>query len=225
MRHAVVTGSSSGIGRAVASRLLGECFRVTGLDLAPATLAHECFRALDVDLADAGRLAAVVDALADADVLVHCAGIMRGARLGELDAGIGALLWRVHVEAATALADRLAPRMPAGGRIVLVGSRASRGAAGKSQYAAAKAALAGLARSWAKELVAKGITVNIVAPASTDTAMLTDPHRAGTPAAALPPIGRRIRPEEVAALVVFLLSADAAAITGQEIHICGGSSL
>jgi NAD(P)-dependent dehydrogenase (short-subunit alcohol dehydrogenase family) len=82
-----------------------------------------------------------------------------------------------------------------------------------------------MARSWAKELAGRGITVNVVAPASTSTAMLNDPQRTGTPPAALPPIGRRIQPEEVAALVVFLLSPDAAAITGQEIHICGGSSL
>jgi NAD(P)-dependent dehydrogenase (short-subunit alcohol dehydrogenase family) len=115
--------------------------------------------------------------------------------------------------------------MDSGGRIVLIGSRASLGAAEKSQYAAAKSALVGLAKSWAKELAPRGITVNVVAPASTDTAMLGDPQRAGTPPAALPPIGRRIRPDEVAALVAFLLTPDAAAITGQEIHICGGSSL
>ena len=99
------------------------------------------------------------------------------------------------------------------------------GVIAKSQYGAAKAALVGLARAWAKELAARGITVNVVSPAATDTAMLTDPDRAAIPPAELPPMGRRIRPEEVAALVAFLLSEDAAAITGQEIAICGGSSL
>lgn len=225
MRHAVVTGTSSGIGRAVAARLLQDGCRVTGLDRAPATLSHELFRELPVDLAEAGRLARVLEEVGAADALVHCAGIMRGARLGELDLDAGALLWRIHVEAAVALANRLAPGMGAGGRIVLVGSRASLGASGKSQYAGAKSALVGMAKSWAKELAARGITVNVVAPASTETAMLSDPQRSETPPAALPPIGRRIQPAEVAALVLFLLSPDAAAITGQEIHICGGSSL
>jgi len=156
--------------------------------------------------------------------LVHAAGIMRGGRLGSLDLAAGDLLWRLHVDAAIALADRLTPRLTEGGRIVLIGSRAARGVIAKSQYGAAKAALVGLARSWAKELAPRGITVNVVAPAATDTAMLTDPARSVVPPET-PPMGRRIRPEEVAALVAYLLSADAAAITGQEIAICGGASL
>ena len=224
-RHAVVTGTSSGIGKAVASRILREGWRVTGLDQQPATIVHAEFRAVSVDLGDDARRRPVADALDAADALVHCAGIMRAGKLGELDLATGSTLWRIHVEAAVALADRLAPRMPSGGRIVLIGSRAGgKGVAGKSQYGAAKAALAGLARSWAKELIARGITVNVVAPAATETAMLTDPARDIVPPE-MPPIGRRIRPEEIAALVWFLLSPDAAAITGQEISICGGASL
>jgi NAD(P)-dependent dehydrogenase (short-subunit alcohol dehydrogenase family) len=159
-----------------------------------------------------------------ADALVHAAGIMRGGRLGELDHAAGDLLWRIHVDAAIGLADHLAPRLSDGGRIVLIGSRAARGVVAKSQYGAAKAAMIALARAWAKELVGRGITVNVVAPAATETAMMSDPARAIV-APETPPIGRRIKPEEVAALVHFLLSEDAAAITGQEISICGGASL
>jgi 3-oxoacyl-[acyl-carrier protein] reductase len=223
--HAVVTGTSSGIGKAIARRLLDTGWRVTGFDLAPATLTHAAFRAVTVDITDHAASLAALDAADGVTALVHAAGIMRGGKLGELDLAVTGTLWRLHVDAAVALADRLAPRLTEGGRIVLIGSRAARGVISKSQYGAAKAALVGLARTWAKELAPRGITVNVVAPAATDTAMLSDPARANTPPAEVPPMGRRIYPGEVAALVAFLLSRDAAAITGQEIVICGGASL
>lgn len=225
MAHAVVTGTSSGIGRAIAQRLLDGGWRVTGFDLAAPAITHPAFSAVTVDITDKR---AALDALHAADgvtALVHAAGIMRGGKLGSLDLAAGEHLWRLHVDAAVMLADRLAPRLTQGGRIVLIGSRAARGVIAKSQYGAAKAALVGLARAWAKELAPRGITVNVVAPAATETAMLTDPARADTPPAEVPPMGRRIFPEEVAALVAFLLSEEAAAITGQEIAICGGASL
>src|SRR3954465_14721598 len=113
---------------------------------------------------------------------------------------------------------------PRAGRILLLGSRAAGGAPGRSQYAASKAALVAMARSWAVELLPRRITVNVVSPAATDTPMLRDPAR-GAVRPKLPPIGRYIDPEEVAALACFLLGPEAGAITGQQIMICGGSSL
>jgi 3-oxoacyl-[acyl-carrier protein] reductase len=224
MRHAVVTGTSSGIGEAIARRLVADGWRVTGLDRAASKIALPGFAGVTVDLADAAERAAVLRELDDAAALVHAAGIMRGAPLGELDPTVGELLWRVNVDAAAALANVLVPRMGPGGRVVLIGSRAAHGVALKSQYGAAKAALVGLARSWAKEVVSRGITINVVAPAATDTGMLADPARKIVPPST-PPFGRLIRPAEIAALVAFLLSEEAAAITGQEIAICGGASL
>ena len=223
-RLAVVTGSSSGIGAAIAERLLADGWRVFGLDRAPPVLSGPRFDAATLDLTDRVALAACLDGIGDLTAMVHAAGFMRTAPLGTLDAAGAAAMWAVHVEVAAALADMLAPRLPAGGRILLIGSRTAAGAAGRSAYAATKAALVGMARSWALELAPHGITVNVIAPGATETPMLRDPARAGV-APRLPPIGRFVRPTEVAALAAFLLSPEADAITGQQILICGGASL
>ncbi|WP_431121505.1 SDR family NAD(P)-dependent oxidoreductase [Variovorax paradoxus] len=224
--HAAVTGSSGGIGRAIASHLLEQGWRVSGLDLAAPTLSHEGFTHAAVDLSDAGAIARATPALQHADALVHAAGVLRVGPLGQLDHAGGELMWRLHVDAATRLADALVPAMAARGRgrVVFIGSRVAQGLPGRGQYAATKAALIALARSWAAEVAASGVTVNVVSPGATQTAMLLDPARAGS-APRLPPIGRLIEPAEIAALVAFLLSAPAAAITGQDIAICGGASL
>jgi len=146
--------------------------------------------------------------------------------LGSLETTDGELMWRLHVQAATRIANAVLPAMATAGhgRAVLVGSRVSAGLPGRSQYAASKAALVALARSWAAEVVARGVTVNVVSPAATQTAMLDDPARS-TETPKVPPLGRLIQPQEIASLVAYLLSPDAAAITGQDISICGGATL
>ena len=135
-------------------------------------------------------------------------------------------MWRIHVAALTRLANVLIPHMVSQqyGRVVLVGSRVAQGLAGRSQYAATKAALIALAKSWAAETVSNGVTVNVVSPAATQTAMLEDRSRQSAPPK-VPPIGRLIQPEEIASFVAYLLSPIAAAITGQDVQICGGASL
>lgn len=222
--HVLVTGVSSGIGAAIAQRLLAEGWQVTGLSRRPPEQPHPALTWIGVDLADAQALEAVLADIGPLDALVHAAGFMRTAPLGTLDPADGAAMWHLHVAVASRLVDRLIERLASGGRIVLIGSRTMQGAAGRSQYAATKAALVGLVRSWALELASRGITVNLVAPGATETPMLRDPGRAGTPPR-LPPLGRYVQPEEVAGLTAFLLGPDAGALTGQTLTVCGGASL
>ncbi|GAB3273829.1 SDR family oxidoreductase [Sinomonas notoginsengisoli] len=222
-RHAVVTGSSSGIGRAIAVRLLSEGWRVTGLSRREAGLG-EGFTWRQADLADPEAVGSAAAGLLPADAVVHAAGLQRTGRLGALDPAALQAMFAVHVAAASILADALVPAMHDGGRIVLLGSRTAAGAAGKSHYAATKAALLGLGRSWAKELAPRRITVNLVSPGPTDTPMLSDPARADVPPVA-PPLGHLVDPEDVAALVSFLVGPHARSITGQDHLICAGASL
>lgn len=231
-KTAIVTGSSSGIGLAVATRLLDDGWRVQGWDRGAAQIDHVNFEAVAIDLMDASALTERLSALLQATssvaygAFIHAAGQMYTGALADLKVADGAAMWRLHVEVATQMAQALTPSMQTAkrGRIVMLGSRVASGMALRSQYAAVKAALIALSRSWAAELAPYGITVNVVSPAATQTAMLAGKDRASS-APKLPPIGRYIEPAEVASLIAYLLSKDAAAITGQNLQICGGSSL
>lgn len=226
-----ITGASSGIGLAIVQALLDKGWRVLGIDKNKAPVTHENYMHVEVDLSDVSAVTTFLQSQTQTSstqpfAFVHAAGLMHTASLGSLDTAAGAHMWQVHVQAATLLANALLPRMQAAkaGRMVLIGSRVSGGMAGRSQYAASKAALVSLCRSWAAEVIADSITVNVISPAATDTPMLKSGVRSSS-APKLPPIGRLIDPAEVAELVAYLCSPHASAITGQDIAICGGSSL
>ncbi|MEE4147458.1 SDR family NAD(P)-dependent oxidoreductase [Pseudomonas viridiflava] len=224
IQSVLVTGASSGIGQAIVMRLLKQGLQVTGLSRRAPDIQHANFIWRECDLNDFAALDTALEQTPRIDALIHAAGFMRTAPLGQLNDADGQAMWHLHVAAASHMVNTLHPRLHPGSRILMIGSRTMQGAAGRSQYAATKAALQGMVRSWAIELAPRSITVNLIAPGATETPMLLDPARSATPPNK-PPIGRFVQPEEIAGLAAFLLGPDAGAITGQSLVVCGGASL
>ena len=231
---AVVTGGSAGIGRAICETLLDEGRRVVSLDRAPATFAHPQLTSVEVDLTDreaTRKVAAAVAATYAPTTLVHNAGVIRPALLADVRLDDLDTLVELHLGAAIQLVQAVLPGMRERrfGRIVLISSRAALGAATRTAYSATKAALLGLARTWALELAADGITVNVVAPGP----IRTDMYRAIVPAgseqdqrlAASIPVGRIGEPGDVARAVAFFAAPANGFVTGQTLFVCGGSSV
>jgi len=224
---ALITGASSGIGLATTHLLIKKGWRVWGLDVQTGAIESNQYTHHLIDLLNEPEVDSLIKPLLKLETpmaWIHAAGFLRTGHIGSLNLKDGTDMWQAHVQSCIQIGNQLIEQMKVAkqGRVVLISSRVWRGVAGRSQYAATKAALASLARSWASEMAPHAITVNAVSPAATDTPMLMDARRDGEPPR-LPPIGRYIDPQEVAQLIEFLLNAPA--ITGQNIEICGGSSL
>ena len=117
-KAAIVTGSSSGIGRAIAERLLADGWQVDGLDVAPASINAPGFTPHNIDLTQADATRALISRLVAGgapDAFVHCAGVTRLSPLGSLKDEDGQLLWQLHVDACTRLANGVIPAMQAAG--------------------------------------------------------------------------------------------------------------
>jgi NAD(P)-dependent dehydrogenase (short-subunit alcohol dehydrogenase family) len=245
-RHAVVTGGGRGIGAAVAQALAAAGARVTlmGRDEAQLQQRLESLpvgRAVRCDVTDeasvAAALAEAAEALGPAAILVNNAGAAESAPLVRTSLELFRRMLDVNLIGTFLCSRAVLPAMlEAGfGRIVNVASVAGlKGAAYVSAYCAAKHGVVGLTRALALETAKRGVTVNAVCPSYTDTDMtrraianiaLKTGRSAAEAEAELVgknPQGRLIRPDEVAATVLWLCAPGAEAITGQAIAVAGG---
>lgn len=242
---AVVTGGARGLGAATARRLAREGARVAIFDMDGAT-AEACAAALRdegygagawrVDVTDreavTAAMAAVHGRWGRMDILVNNAGNVRYNRFADMTDDDWTSVIDTHLRGAF-ICSQVAQRYmvsQGSGRIIMLSSIGALGEKGIASYSAAKAGLQGLARTLALELGRFGITVNAVAPGPIDTDMTRalsaatgkDFEEGMARRAAKVALGRIGKPEDVAGVIAFLASADAAYVSGQVIYVAGG---
>jgi len=235
-RTALVTGGSRGIGRAICLRLAAEgagviihfCRDAKAAEMVRRQAGSEA-RVVQADMQSAAAIEAMFLSLAGVriDFLINNAGIWKPSPVGKtslermneiIDINLKGPFWTMQCAL---------PLLNDGGRVINVSSVAAKTgvAGGRSLYGATKAALESLTRNWAMEFAPRGILVNAVAPGYVQTDMTAE--HLGDPAnferaMARHPLGRMTSPEDIAAAVAFLCSADAAFVTGQTINVSGG---
>jgi NAD(P)-dependent dehydrogenase (short-subunit alcohol dehydrogenase family) len=238
-KRAVVTGAASGIGQAVASRLLREGAEVIAADLNEAGLAPVVEAGATAFVGDLSRDAdrdRLVEAGAGVDYLVNAAGIIRLKPILEFTVQDLRDIYAINVEATWDLVSRIGRTIPSGGAIVNLSSSSAKLATTTEAavYASSKTAVLSITRSFAYAFAAQGVRVNAICPGIIDTPMqdkvladvaakrgLTVEQLSETRNKTVP-LGRAASADECAGAIWFLLSDEAGYMTGQAINYTGG---
>jgi len=240
-RVAIITGGAKGIGKATALKMAHEGALVIVLDILSeeaSRVADELnslgakARAMTADVSKKNEVDQMVEQtlkqFGRVDILVNNAGIVRPALLEDVKEEDWDRVVSVNLKGTFFCTQAVLPTMKKNkyGKIVNIGSRASLGKSDRTVYAATKAGLIGVTRTWALELAPHNINVNYVGPGPIATELFKSVNPEGSEKTkaiiSAIPLQRMGQPQDVANLVSFLASDEASFITGQAIFICGG---
>ena len=233
-KNVLITGASRGIGRAIATRLTSDGYQVINFDKsAPSSLLEgEVFHCIDItDSSVVKKLIQEIASRTEIVRLVNNAGIIKPGALEEVTDQDFDAVCALNLKAPMVLAQCLLPYMRKAqfGRIVNIASRAALGKEERTAYAATKAGLQGMTRTWALELAQFGITVNAIGPGPIATELFTSGNPPGAPKTIKIiesiPVKRMGQPEDIAHAASYLMDDRASFVTGQTLYVCGGMTV
>ena len=232
---AIVTGAAKGLGAAMAQLFAQEGAKVIAVDMAPLTYECENVEHYTLNVTDPAACKALTDYAHEKygkiDVLVNNAGITRDAMTRKMTDEMWDLVIDINLKGVFNLTRYVGPLMEelGGGSIINIASVVGEyGNIGQANYAASKAGVIGLSKTWAKEFARKGVPVrcNAIAPGYIMTDMMkTVPEDLLKKFASLTMLGRLGQPEEIAKAALFLASDDASYVTGHVLSVNGGMRL
>ena len=230
----MITGGSAGIGADLCKHYIEQGYTVLSLARRPLDWTHERLINIKIDLLDEAATAAVAAEIAanyNVTHFIHNAGViwpnlLENVKISELQG-----LTQIHLGSAIQLMQAVLPSMREKqfGRVVLMSSRGALGLQTRTAYAATKAGMIGMARTWALEFADQGITVNVVAPGPIQTPMFYNVVDAGSEReqniAAGIPVKRLGRVDDITRAVSFFADPANSFVTGQTMYVCGGASI
>ncbi|MDK2866313.1 MAG: 3-oxoacyl-[acyl-carrier protein] reductase [Clostridiales bacterium] len=232
---AVVTGGAQGIGRAISETFAKEGAKVIAVDMQEATFDTEMIKGYKLNITDRDAIAKFVEetvaAYGHIDILVNNAGITRDALINKMTEDMWDMVINVNLKGVFNMAQAIGPHMMEIGKgsIINIASVVGEyGNVGQSNYAATKAGVIGMAKTWAKEFARKGAAVrcNSVAPGYVNTEMMkTVPDKVLDPIRQKTMLGRLGEPQEIANAVLFLASDESSFVTGHNLSVNGGLRL